>query len=112
MRWFNHFDCRCRFWVFGAVVPTSSQKCRVHTISSGAGEEVRGGSRIHFTTFSDKWSKFDEELWPRSWSNRKDNGRLAALGRLVEVLGFGSSTMIDRMLALLFVVFWFVLFLV
>jgi hypothetical protein len=74
--------------------------------------KLEADAGIHFTTFSDKWCKFDEELWPRSWSNRKDNGRLAALGRLVEVLGFGSSTMIDRMLALLFVVFWFVLFLV
>ncbi len=76
---------------------------------------------IHFTTFRDEWcefdkklwprnwsnklTEFDKKLWPRSWSNRKDNGPLAKVFKAL-----GSSTMIDRMLAALFGLFWLCLF--
>jgi hypothetical protein len=65
-------------------------------------EKLEAGAGMHFTTFSEKWCEFDKKLWPRSWSNREDSGLLVK----VLVKAFGSSIMIDRMLAALFVLFW------
>jgi hypothetical protein len=75
-----------------------------------------------FTTFSKKWSDFDrKQLWPRKkllqkqWprrsseaqgsSNTTEDKNTTEHKRLL-VRVFGSSNMIDRLLALLFVAFW------
>jgi hypothetical protein len=62
----------------------------------------RVGELEPFTTFTKKWCEFDsKQLWPRRklWPRRSSDESL-----LVTV--FGSSNMIDRMLAALFMVFW------
>jgi hypothetical protein len=60
---------------------------------------------MHFTTFGEKWTDFNKKLWPRSSSDAEDSSNTTEMNRLL-VKAFGSSTMIDRMLAALFVLFW------
>jgi hypothetical protein len=76
-------------------------------------EDLEPDTGMHFTTFAKKWSDFNEQLWPRRSAKKTENG--SSQETKIEgllVLLFGSSNWIDRLLALLFVVFWFVLFLV
>lgn len=73
--------------------------------------ELEPSTGMHFTTFAEKWPEFNGQLWPRRSAKKTENGSSRETeneGLLVR--WFGSSNMIDRLLALLFVVFWFVLF--
>ena len=75
----------------------------------------RVGELKPLTTFSQKWSEFDsEQLWPkrkllqpppRRSSEAKRSSNTTEDERLLVRL-FGSSNMFDRLLALLFVLFW------
>jgi hypothetical protein len=68
-------------------------------------KKLQADAGMHFTTFSKKWRAFDSKLWPKSSSNTKESSNTTEKNRrLVKVIG--SSTMIDRMLAALFVLFW------
>src|SRR5215218_5586730 len=68
-------------------------------------KKLEADAGMHFTTFSEKWPAFNGELWPRSSSNTKKSSNTTEMNRLL-VKAFGSSTMVDRMLAALFVLFW------
>jgi hypothetical protein len=81
-------------------------RMRVKELEAGRLKELEPGTEIHFTTFTTKWSEFDKQLWPRRplqlW--RREGRTMVKL--------FGSSNMIDRLLALLFTFFWLVLLVV
>ena len=78
----------------------------------------RVGELEPFTTFSTKWDEFDsKQLWPKRKLLRRRSSEAEGSSNTTEdknttehkrllVRVFGSSNMIDRLLALLFVLFW------